>query len=286
MTLRCDGKKDCLDGTDESECKSFVKSLGYNKFLVPPPPRKGGKQIVYWNVSIIDIVEINEIQNFVTTKIGFTRTWFDSQLTFLNVKKGGKNTISFLDRETIWRPWIIFQNIANNKKIIETDKRNVLKIVPKNGFNFTIADDTFLYNTHLFDGADNALQQEEEYSVEWLCEFHMEWYPFDTQSCTMQFRNDDDSIDFLPSGVTYTGPRELPQHYVWEVKVCSAVIEGDQGIIVEVILGRPLFSSFLTSTLPTSMLIIISQMATSFSEDYFDMVIQVNLTVLLVLATL
>ena len=102
----------------------------------------------------------------------------------------------------------------------------------------------------------------------------------------MQFRNQYDSIDFVPLNVTYSGPTNLPQHYVQDVKMCSATIEGDQGIIVEIILSRPIFSSFLTTTLPTIMLILISQLATSFSEEYLDMVIQVNLTVLLVLATL
>ena len=114
----------------------------------------------------------------------------------------------------------------------------------------------------------------------------MEWYPFDTQSCAMKFRNIFDAMDLLPSNVTYSGPRELPQHYVHDVKICSATIKGKQGVIVEVIIGRPIFSSFLTTTLPTLMLIIISQLATTFSGEYLDMVIQVNLTVLLVLATL
>ena len=102
----------------------------------------------------------------------------------------------------------------------------------------------------------------------------------------MQFRIQSDFIDFVPLNVTYSGPKSLHQHHVQDVMICSATIEGDQGIIVEIILGRPIFASFLTTTLPTIMLIIISQLATSFSGEYLDMVIQVNLTVLLVLATL
>ena len=38
--------------------------------------------------------------------------------------------------------------------------------------------------------------------------------------------------------------------------------------------------------LPTTMLIILSQMVNRFTEEYLDMVVQVNLTVMLVLATL
>ena len=127
---------------------------------------------------------------------------------------------------------------------------------------------------------------ERQFTVEWLCEYHMAWFPFDTQSCTMQFRNDQDSVDLLPGKVSYSSPIELPQHIVREIKICSATIQGDQGIIGEIILTRPLFSSFITITLPTGILIIISQMPAIFSKEYPDMVIKVNLTVLLVLATL
>ena len=102
----------------------------------------------------------------------------------------------------------------------------------------------------------------------------------------VQFRNHYSSVDFLPSNLAYIGPKELPQHFVRGVKMCSRTIEGDQGIVVEVILGRPIFSFFLTTTLPTAMLTIISQLATAFANEYLDMVIKVNLTVFLVLATL
>ena len=286
MSVRCDGKMDCEDGTDEAECKALVRSLGYNKNLVPPPAKRGEKLSVSFDVKIIEIVQINEIDNEIQIKFESTRSWVDRRLTYQNMMAKGKNIISSSDRKTIWAPWIIFQNIAGNDKLFKTDVPTVKSIVLDPNFNFTIGDNTNMHNVHLFKGSENNIQYVKERRVAWLCDFQMEWYPFDIQSCTMQFRIQDDSISFVPKSVTYKGPNELPQHYVHVVKMCSATIEGSQGIIVEIILGRPLFSSFLTTTLPTVMLIIISQLATYFSGDYLEMVIQVNLTVLLVLATL
>ena len=286
MQLRCDGRMDCEDGTDEAECKSFVKSLGYSKFLVPPPIEKGEKLKLIISVHIIEILEINEIWNKIQIKFGFTRTWFDIQLTYQNLKKYGKNIISLSDKKSIWTPWIIFHNTAAADKEKATTEPNILRVNPNKEFIFNQGDNRHIQNAHLFEGSKNAIEEEKEWTVEWLCDFHMEWYPFDTQSCTMQFRNQYDSIEFVPLNVAYSGPTNLPQHYVQDVKICSATIKGDQAIIVEIILGRPILSSFLTTTLPTIMLIMISQMATSFSGEYLDMVIQVNLTVLLVLATL
>ena len=45
-------------------------------------------------------------------------------------------------------------------------------------------------------------------------------------------------------------------------------------------------NSFLTVFVPTTLLLVISFTARAFVEDYMDMVIQVNLTILLVLATM
>ena len=53
-----------------------------------------------------------------------------------------------------------------------------------------------------------------------------------------------------------------------------------------IILGRPLIGHILTVSIPTIILIVLAHMSKVFSDDYIDMVIQVNLTALLVLATL
>ena len=51
-------------------------------------------------------------------------------------------------------------------------------------------------------------------------------------------------------------------------------------------LSRPLMSNMLTTFLPTTILVIITYLANAFALNYLAVVIQVNLTVLLVLATL
>merc|ERR1719422_1991090 len=59
-----------------------------------------------------------------------------------------------------------------------------------------------------------------------------------------------------------------------------------RGIIVKVTLGRPIINNLLTVFVPTMLLVTISFFARFFAEDYIDMVIQVNLTILLVLGTI
>ena len=62
--------------------------------------------------------------------------------------------------------------------------------------------------------------------------------------------------------------------------------DGHSGLEVTFHLSRPLTSSLLTTFLPTTILVMITHLANAFSKNYLAVVIQVNLTVLLVLATL
>ena len=68
--------------------------------------------------------------------------------------------------------------------------------------------------------------------------------------------------------------------------MCKSAIETYNAIIVEVTLARQIVSSILTVFVPTILLVVISFMARFYIDDHIDMVIQVNLTILLVLATM
>ena len=138
----------------------------------------------------------------------------------------------------------------------------------------------------LFEGSKNAINYEVQLTINLICNYNMMWYPFDSQICTVEMYHTEDSITINPISINYSGPTELTQHFVKSVHICSVEIRNRPGAIVEVTLGRPLFGSILTVFMPTFILIILSQMVGVFQRDYLDMVIGVNLTLLLVLATL
>ena len=94
------------------------------------------------------------------------------------------------------------------------------------------------------------------------------------------------SITIIPASVEYFGPKELTLHRVKGVTMCPATIKGKSGFVVEVVLGRPLFGTILTVFMPTCILLVLSQMVRVFGQEHLEMIINVNLTLLLVLATL
>ena len=114
----------------------------------------------------------------------------------------------------------------------------------------------------------------------------MFWYPFDTQICPIDFYLAVSSAFLIPDNINYTGSRDLAEYYVHNTQMCSSIIRGKSGVKVNIVLGRRIISNVLTVFIPTIILIIISHLANHFQENNIDIVISVDLTVLLVLATL
>ena len=291
MDMRCDGKLDCNDGSDEDECRLYTTYPGYQKHIVPPRYFKDNKDnsilVINGSFNIDEIIEINENDGVFEVKMSLTREWYNGHLTYQNLKKGErKNLLSDEEVSNMWVPWIVFHNVKSIKAYEKTDKLPSYHIVPNKDFAYVESDRTNLQNSRLFAGSENMIMYQIQYNVKWMCEFDMRWYPFDRQSCAIMMYLQYDSVSLIPSSVDYTGPRSLPKHHVDEIVVCLANIAEKQGVIIEVVLSRPLFSVILTVFMPTGVMLLLSQMVRIFYTDYLDMVIEVNLTLILVLATL
>ena len=82
-------------------------------------------------------------------------------------------------------------------------------------------------------GRENPFVLNRVYDVDWICEYDMAWYPFDTQSCAMTFEvsasalsiklllcfpqtegNTGEFVELLVSGLEYTGPKDLTQYFI------------------------------------------------------------------------
>ena len=92
-------------------------------------------------------------------------------------------------------------------------------------------------------------------------------------------------INFRAETIQYSGATELLQYFFKDIKFCDELVPGQNGIMVEIALGRPLTSAMMSTFLPTMMLLVISQISTLLSQSYFDLLIEVNTTLLLVLTT-
>ena len=136
-----------------------------------------------------------------------------------------------------------------------------------------------------FQGSKNYLSQNWSWTTDYICNFEYKWYPFDTQSCHIHQKILGNNIKLRPVKIVYTGSSDIGKYYFREMHYCQVDREGRSGLFTDFIISRPLTSNCLTIFLPTAMLLLISQMVTTFNKTYLEMVIEVNATLLLVLTT-
>ena len=118
-----------------------------------------------------------------------------------------------------------------------------------------------------------------------MCEFEYSWYPFDVQNCFNHLEMSESYIKTRAKSVTYTGRHDLGEFQFRGLQYCDVNKFGRMGMFVDLSFKRPLTGHFMTTFLPTGMLLLISQMSTTFSGSFLEMVIEVNTTLLLVLTT-
>ena len=282
MEKRCDGKEDCIDGSDEHECGKLIIRQGYKKELTPIP-ENGRDVVVDFSLGLLDI-EVSELEETFTSRISFTRNWFDGRLMYKNLKNVPGTKLNMLlteESEALWYPDLAFQNVESVDNIKRTHIRHVFEVIPNDEFTFLAED-----NNHIFNGSTNALSLKKEFNIGWKCDYEYHWYPFDTQMCRMEMTSTVSHINIHPLNLEFDHNISLSRYTLSNIRMCKSVITNMNAIIVEVTLNRPIVNFVLTVFVPTILLVIISFTARFFVEDYIDMVIQVNLTIQLVLGTM
>ena len=102
----------------------------------------------------------------------------------------------------------------------------------------------------------------------------------------MKLSSSREFVEVRPSHLEHNSGIKLGRYTLRKVQMCRSTKNGQEAIVVDATLTRPIVSNILTVFIPTITLLAISFIVRFFGRDYIDMVIHVNLTILLVLATL
>jgi len=122
------------------------------------------------------------------------------------------------------------------------------------------------------------------------CEYALNLYPFDTQKCFVDLsvpEFEQKNVHLVPMRVILEESRFLTKYVImdWTIGYQNKR-EHSQGINVIVILNRRLLSELLNTYLPTMFLVTIAHLTNYFKDFFFEAVVTVNLTAMLVLATM
>ena len=186
LFLRCDGKTDCKDFTDEIDCRVIEFDSSYNKFLSPPVEAGQTKLSVLTSVSLNSISSLDPILASYEAEFIVTLKWRDERLKFINLRaESNKNSIRPAEAEKIWFPEFYFDNTKEKVKNILDDSA-VMRVLRNGSGDLSSSEDT--ENKLIFQGGQNWLQYQKFYSEEFHCNFYLHWYPFDYQTCYLDIK--------------------------------------------------------------------------------------------------
>ncbi len=181
----------------------------------------------------------------------------------------------------------MFYNTEDKKESIVDGK--TFTIIQRNG-SYVVQDITHLHNSHIYPGERNAITTSRVYSQSFLCDFDMAFYPFDTQNCSVTFimkGNSGKFVRLLANNISYAGPTDLTMYFVKNITISNVVIHpGIEAVAIELIFGRRILNTILTTYLPTLLICLMSFSTNYFKAFFFEAIVTVNLTSLLVLTTL
>ena len=92
--------------------------------------------------------------------------------------------------------------------------------------------------------------------------------------------NSGEFVDLKAEELNYLGPQDLTQYFIRQTSMNKTMAGA---IKVEVVLGRRLLGTVLTVYIPTILLIFIAHTTNYFKSFFFEAVVSVNLTVMLVI---
>ena len=153
----------------------------YNKKY---PPIDYKELDVKVHVMIRSIQQLNELDMTFNSKITLSLEWYDSRVTFSNLKyEDITNLVEYEKASDIWIPPLVFNNTKDDWKValqrtadLFVNRRGIPKLAALSSIN----------EDYLFTGSDNVLVYRINYDMTYSCVYVLEAYPFDTQKCQIE----------------------------------------------------------------------------------------------------
>ena len=108
-------------------------------------------------------------------------------------------------------PRIIFDNTEAREESI-LDKKSIIRVLANENLTHTTTDLHHHQNNYAFHGTETELEMSRAYNTEFLCEYSMAWYPFDSQTCHLDFVLDASAAAFV-TGVIEPFPNYAKKIY-------------------------------------------------------------------------
>merc|ERR1719193_1117343 len=289
---RCDQTSNCVDESDEDNCKLIFMKDNYNKKIAPFSFDKINNVNIPVNInvsmSVIDIIKIAEVNHIYTLKFRLVLEWYDYRIKYFNLKgTRSQNALALQDVQRLWIPFLVFDNTERNEATKGTEDTELT--LTREGDYIGSTDDN-VEEINIFEGQFNRITFEQVYTKTFKCTYQLQLYPFDTQVCTVNLivRLLETSVmELTPNNLMMESETVLTQYIItnWTLTYKNAS-NTDAGLQMTLVFKRRLLNAILTVYLPTILVLTIVYATNFFKDFFFEAVVTVNLTSLLVLTTL
>ena len=302
--FRCDGRTQCPDSSDEIDCNMLVLPSRYDKrslstalddidiLSAADSSRSVNEKNVQVHIKILDVYEVSTEKSRIIAKFVMSFEWFDFRLRYRFLKKQlNLNGIGSSQMDKIWLPTIQFDNLKEpqeTKDVLVNSKGAYVKRL-SNPISNKLSN---VRMEEFYSGSQNPIKTVHTYQPEVFCKFSdIKNYPFDVEVCSIDVIIDTRDEQFIAFNYTLTseGPTNFLQYHIRGWGITGSDFQGQTKVQIKVTLQRNYNMILLVTYLPTLLMNIINQSTSYFNvagRDYFADIIMVNVTCMIVLATI
>ena len=270
-----DGIRNCVTGEDE-DWPMIEMPSNYDN-TVPP-----SNILVDFNIE--NFIGINDHDSTFDVYFQINITWFEKKFKF-HYLKNHENLISDFVKNKIWVPKNNFAFVKETfndfEETIYIEKRNSTKMS---------ADISHLNVSEINYGSVNPIIRFSEHHITFFCEFNgVSLYPFGPESCSFDFYLLGRANRFtkIKHSLKYPARRSIGQYDIMGWKIENRHTESKNVVRITVSLTKRKFNIIMMNYIPSLLMNIINQATNYITGDTkYDLIITVNMTSMVVLATI
>ena len=250
-------------------------------------------------MEIYNILKVHELEMDYTVDLSITLLWYDSRITFRNLKTNkDENILSMKEIDQIWSPELMFLDSDNvgiikagdqvSKDASKFSGKGSVRILrhgyPRQNPLLELDED------YLYPGKENALLMTNHMVVRLGCKFSLEMFPFDSQICPIKLNKDFEQMTQF--GLEwYKVPKIQNSIKLMQFDIMKDLDYNNTNAIqnkirVYIKLQRKLAGYIFKIYIPTLCLVMCACLTLFIDHTHFDATIMVALTTMLVMYTL